>query len=71
MREDDAEAGPFRVEWAKLNNEVFASIYADDALRVRYERASSAEACAICSEQIDRLAADPAEFVERFIVVER
>ncbi len=68
---DDATDGPFRVKWAKLNNEVFALIYADEALRARYERADSAEACEICSDQIDRLVHDAVEFVERFIVVER
>ncbi len=68
---NDVTDGPFRVEWAKLNNAVFALIYADEALRARYDAADSTEAREICADQVDRLAADPAEFVERFIVVER
>ncbi len=60
----------FKVDWAKLNNELFASIYADPELRVRYDAASSSEAQAICSDQFDILVEDAADFVERFIVLE-
>ena len=61
----------FHVHWANLNNALFALICADADLRARYELANSAEAQEICAEQFDLLAADAAEFVERFIVVER
>ena len=61
----------FRVNWAKLNNELFAKVYADPDLRIRYERATSAEAQDMCSELFDHLAEDAVEFVARFIVVER
>jgi hypothetical protein len=72
MRDDMplTEAG-FRVDWATLNNALFALIFADAELRARYDLANSSEAQKICSEQFDRLASDPADFVERFIVVER
>ncbi|MFN2450049.1 MAG: hypothetical protein ABR508_09755 [Candidatus Baltobacteraceae bacterium] len=61
----------FKVNWAKLNNELFALIYADAALRARYDRADAAQARDICSEQFDHLADDAAAFVERFVVLER
>lgn len=69
-KDSDGQCG-FRVNWAILNNELFALIYADADLLERYERASSDEAREICSEQFDLLAGDAADFVNRFIVVER
>lgn len=72
MRAPDPEADcGFRVNWAKLNNELFALIYADAALCERYERADSSEAQEICAEQFDRLANDAADFVDRFVIIER
>jgi hypothetical protein len=66
--DDSGRQCRFRVNWAKLNNELFALICADPALRERYECANSAEAQEICAEQFDRLAADAADFVDRFTV---
>ena len=60
----------FRIQWANLNNALFALICADPDLRAQYERANSAEAQEICSEQFDALAADLAGFIERFIVLD-
>ncbi len=60
----------FAVNWAKLNNAVFGSIYADPELRARYERATAAEAESICSDQFDVLANDAEWFVERFIAID-
>jgi hypothetical protein len=69
MRSDDsAPECNLRVDWAKLNNELFALIYADPDLLQRYDRADSAEAQEICSEQFDLLADNAADFLERFII---
>lgn len=61
----------FRVDWAKLNNELFALIYADSDLRMRYDRADFVEAQEICADQFDVLVSDVSDFMERFIVLER
>ncbi len=64
--------GPdFTVDWAKLNNELFATIYANAELHARYERADWLEAQEICAEQFDVLVKDVADFVARFIVLDR
>jgi hypothetical protein len=60
----------FRVDWAKLNNALFALICADPHLRARYDAADSAESEHICSEQIDVLVKDVDDFVDRFLVLE-
>lgn len=59
----------FVVNWAELNNAVFARIYADRALRERYDLANAVDARAICSDVFDALVEDANDFVERFIVV--
>jgi len=59
----------FRVDWAKLNNELFGAIYADPELRARYDRADSHQAQLICSDLFDMLVKDASEFVERFIIL--
>ena len=59
----------FRVDWAKLNNELFGAIYADPELRARYDRADSHQAQLICSDLFDILVKDASEFVERFIIL--
>lgn len=68
--DSDRQCG-LRVNWAELNNALFALIYSDPDLFARYDRADYAEACNICSDVFDLLAGDAADFLERFIVVER
>ncbi len=69
MHDSQVEEPAFRVDWAKLNNELFGRIYADGDLHARYERASADEAPLICSNVFDELAQDAAEFVQRFIII--
>ncbi len=59
----------FRVNWVKLNNDLFGGICADPELRARYDAADWREAQLICSDQFDLLVSDAAEFVERYIIV--
>ncbi len=59
----------FKVNWVKLNNDLFGRICADAELRARYESADWRESQVICSEQFDLLVSDPSEFVERYIIV--
>lgn len=61
----------FRVHWSKLNNELFALIYADPELRARYDMADSREAQEICGDLVDRLVDDPADFIRRFTIALR
>lgn len=58
----------FRVNWARLNNELFGMICADPALRARYEAADSNEAQEICGDLFDLLVNDVTDFIERFAI---
>ncbi|HKU66209.1 MAG TPA: hypothetical protein VJP85_00380 [Candidatus Baltobacteraceae bacterium] len=58
----------FWVHWSKLNNELFALIYADPELRVRYDLADSHEAQEMCGELFDRLVDNPSDFMKRYTV---
>ena len=58
----------FRVNWARLNNELFGMICADPALRARYEQADSNEAQEICGDLFDLLVNDVTDFIERFAI---
>lgn len=55
------------VNWAKLYNELFETIYRDPALLARYAAADSAQAQDICAEQLDVLIQDVHDFSERFL----
>lgn len=57
------------VNWSKLYNELFASIYADAALLARYTAADSTQAQEICADQLDVLIRDARDFRERFLVI--
>lgn len=70
MHESRTPSAQFSVNWAELNNAVFARIYADPALLERYRAANSARAKEICSIQVDLLVSDPDEFVARFMRAE-
>lgn len=61
----------FRVDWAKLNNELFALIYADPDLRTRYDLADSHEAQEMCADLFDRLVDNPTDFMKRFTIALR
>lgn len=60
----------FRVNWAKLNNELFGRICADPELRARYEKADWTEAQNICADEFDALVSTADEFIDRFAVIE-
>jgi hypothetical protein len=61
----------FRVDWAKLNNELFALLYADPDLRARYDRANWQQAQEICADLFDRLVKDASDFMARFTITLR
>lgn len=61
---------PVSINWAELNNAVFAGIYANPALLEKYRAADAEQAKKICSIIFDHMAADVDRFVERFITVE-
>lgn len=58
----------FRVNWVKLNNELFGMIYRNAGLRARYEHADFTEAQEICADLFDVLVKDVEDFVDRFIL---
>ncbi len=60
----------FRVNWAKLNNELFGRICSDPELRAQYERADWTEAQNICADQFDALVSSASDFIDRFVVLE-
>ncbi|HZZ64373.1 MAG TPA: hypothetical protein VFE17_02655 [Candidatus Baltobacteraceae bacterium] len=58
------------INWAELNNAVFAAIYTNPELHQKYMSADSEQAKKICSIIFDHMAADVDRFVERFVTVE-
>lgn len=57
------------INWAELNNAVFAAIYADPRLHEKYMAADCDQAKKICSIIFDDMASDVDRFVERFVVL--
>lgn len=58
------------INWAELNNAVFAGIYANPELLKKYMAADSEQAKKICSIIFDHIASDVDRFVEQFVILD-